>query len=655
MDTVAIVSKDGVIGTVEKYIIPGDSTLHGIVNRTGGFSYRVDSEDRPILEYSADEVDNLFEYLRNGNVPHDDSELNRLIDILDYYGIYRLKAEYPSDFIRIKMKSDHYRRTLYDPKFKHNPEDTGLFALTEELYMSFELARNVIYMFGLCINEVIEDDDRLHDRYHDCEYEPNYAFRVDLKPMLSKSKTVRHKRIYSSPRTLEYKNTFHMNYDIHKRCLLFINNSDEAYRAKFRLEEKTKNVDNLFAERDAIYDNHILRENSFYITSRSTVSRVQSDTPFDYTLKWGDALSGLAQLRHKVSDVIKNWDNVVVAGGAVARAILGADGGDIDIFIYGVDTNRANAILRELMENARKDTYFLRTQNSISWGHSEGMQVILRLYKTKREIIESFDLQSSQLLFDGTQVLMTESCRYAFDNMINVVDFDRMSPTYEYRLWKYQQLGFGVYIPGFDESKINIGEIRRIHDVSHPHKGPERMKLEGLSRLLYGYHFGLKAAPSDYEQPKRVVRDVNFATSDGNCYIYLQLSPGLEKRYTVSRYQTNNIDYIFKLDMSAFADKKISSGSKKYSKRSDDYIDNDSDSDENILDNLEMPPDLSWKVIKPGEQASSTFHKIVYGDIDKWYNGPLYNKEGIHEKPTVTVPTLKNINNYFALMGLPDI
>ena len=82
------------------------------------------------------------------------------------------------------------------------------------------------------------------------------------------------------------------------------------------------------------------------------------------------------------------------------------------------------------------------------------VQIILRLYNTMSEILHGFDIGSSAVGFDGSNVQFTSLSKFSFENMVNVLDTTRRSTTYENRLIKYFQSGFSIVLPNLDISKL---------------------------------------------------------------------------------------------------------------------------------------------------------------------------------------------------------
>jgi len=82
------------------------------------------------------------------------------------------------------------------------------------------------------------------------------------------------------------------------------------------------------------------------------------------------------------------------------------------------------------------------------------IQIILRLYKTKSEILHGFDIGSSAIGFDGDNVILTTLGRFSYEYMCNIVDTTRRSTTYEKRLKKYLDRDFDIILPKLDITKL---------------------------------------------------------------------------------------------------------------------------------------------------------------------------------------------------------
>lgn len=197
--------------------------------------------------------------------------------------------------------------------------------------------------------------------------------------------------------------------------------------------------------------------------------------------------------------------NLLIAGGCV-RSILTSDSiNDVDIFIYGISSpknaqKRVEKLIldiKEHLEEIKSEKYLEKEMNKIRSSVEDkaqadkyiselkrknkhlcnehqntnigiynngntvtmmvgGMQiqVILRLYETKSEILHGFDLGSSAVGYDGINVLFTSLSKFCYENRINVFDHTRRSTTYEQRLVKYLGKGFDIVLPNMDISKL---------------------------------------------------------------------------------------------------------------------------------------------------------------------------------------------------------
>jgi hypothetical protein len=92
-------------------------------------------------------------------------------------------------------------------------------------------------------------------------------------------------------------------------------------------------------------------------------------------------------------------------------------------------------------------------------------QIIRRLYSCPQEVIAGFDVDSCCILTTlDRQIYVTERGEYSIKNGYNTLNFERMSPSYEYRLLKYNTRGFAIWIPFMEHFKENAIFCKSIYD-----------------------------------------------------------------------------------------------------------------------------------------------------------------------------------------------
>lgn len=140
----------------------------------------------------------------------------------------------------------------------------------------------------------------------------------------------------------------------------------------------------------------------------------------------------------------------------------------------------------------RWDYNIIRTQDTLTYISPTNItyQFMFRLYKTKHDIINGFDLGSSAVGFDGKTRFTTMHGSFAYKYHMNVVDARRASTSYMYRLQKYNDRGFRVLFPhliiniplkqvkqmkGIDLYFLNYSVIFRIYAI----KGMNENIIEG--------------------------------------------------------------------------------------------------------------------------------------------------------------------------------
>lgn len=215
-----------------------------------------------------------------------------------------------------------------------------------------------------------------------------------------------------------------------------------------------------------------------------------------------------AELTNNVFKDMKDWNNVLVAGGAVLGALMNisdrsafqdTDGSFyslvlvcclpaclcvVDLFLYGLTEEQATQKLKDIyfvVQAATKATcQIIRTKHAVTiLGQypTRHVQIVLRLYKSPSEILMGFDIDSCCVGFDGTTVWALPRAKRAICKRYNLVDMSRRSLSYEARLYKYSKRGFAVAVPGLQRFLI---------DPSLYTKRPS--EVHGLAKLILFDH-----------------------------------------------------------------------------------------------------------------------------------------------------------------------
>ncbi len=154
---------------------------------------------------------------------------------------------------------------------------------------------------------------------------------------------------------------------------------------------------------------------------------------------------------------------------------------DIDIFIYGLKTEEeANIFLKKLChkiierknmysEIYTNDLYFSRNNHTITLyifdrfiyngkfeRYNFQIQFILRLYDSPDQILCGFDVDSCCIGFTNNRLIALPRFIRAYSEGYNLIDPDRESPSYTYRLIKYSLRGFKIAVlPHIYQEYIN--------------------------------------------------------------------------------------------------------------------------------------------------------------------------------------------------------
>jgi hypothetical protein len=183
--------------------------------------------------------------------------------------------------------------------------------------------------------------------------------------------------------------------------------------------------------------------------------------------------------------------NLVIAGGAVTHALYTnrlshSDGGDywfdsravgdIDFFIYGLSSlqevsNRVKQLCREICLNISNvlgietEISITKKLNSINiktlhqpyvdlGPYNVSIQIICHNYESIEDILNTFDIQCCKCAFTGTEVLMTPDALTSHATKTIILDLPKTKFTYEHRIAKYMNRGYGLVVKDLDYQKV---------------------------------------------------------------------------------------------------------------------------------------------------------------------------------------------------------
>lgn len=180
----------------------------------------------------------------------------------------------------------------------------------------------------------------------------------------------------------------------------------------------------------------------------------------------------------QIYSLLQGFDRkgMIAAGGAVCQALHQTPKwqyNDLDFFLVGLTEeeakNKINALADHLYLNqihnrsaGGRQLMVQRTQRCITFGIisrnglliSTPIQVVLRLFSTISEVLHCFDLGSSAIADDGTNLYFSSLGKFAQEIGYNILDLSRRQASYEYRIQKYMNRGFGLIVPDLDLIQI---------------------------------------------------------------------------------------------------------------------------------------------------------------------------------------------------------
>ena len=408
-----------------------------------------------------------------------------------------------------------------------------------------------------------------------------------------------------------------------------------------------------------------------------------------------------------------DFNNLLIAGGSVMNLLFDERGvKDIDIFIYGLKdeksaTEKISSIIKQFYLNILKIKKGRKSPSDNKMTHEEivklhndekhmydkniskkidviyngntvsvfvdglTIQFILRLYKTKSEILHGFDLGSSSIGFDGSQIYFTTLSKFCYENMVNIFDGTRRSTTYEIRLVKYFNKGFSIILPNLDVGKLdrrnlkyNLLEVCELPYFVFSYENVNNniihvtnfYNINNNNVLESDYTF---CDCDDIDNHKLSYYNLTSIIKKDNKYIYLnhvsnELEALLDKNGNLDNWNKITFDnkilkYDFVLYVYNGLHKNMKKGYlnitniKKYfnvvslDKFLSIYAEENSEKKLQELFDLQIEEikrnlkkienvDLVWKIENPGTQLTSSFNPIIEDD-KLWYGKFFKNRE----------------------------
>lgn len=175
-----------------------------------------------------------------------------------------------------------------------------------------------------------------------------------------------------------------------------------------------------------------------------------------------------------VIDIVKkfkfNWDNMIIAGGAIASYFQDSDFRDIDIFIYGLQGEKFNDKVREIYKkvgsNSVTDITIIRSKYAITFINYEyyDVQIILAQECSPKNFVTKFDISASRGYYDGKKI-NTEYCGDSIETQSIVIDRNNTCSSYGHRLYKYcTKKGFTLKVD-FDLKLCNPNLTHGLNDL----------------------------------------------------------------------------------------------------------------------------------------------------------------------------------------------
>jgi hypothetical protein len=246
--------------------------------------------------------------------------------------------------------------------------------------------------------------------------------------------------------------------------------------------------------------------------------------------------------------ILNDIDGIVLCGGGALWGYMGYKTmpKDFDIFLYDNDpdiennkitrSRKINEIL-QIIQSFKILFHFELVKGVITINMKElEIQIILRDYFSISEILHSFDISSCAIAYDGKKTYFTKLAEWSIINQLNVILPEYRSATYEIRLKKYFDRGFGLVflcLANLDNDAKTIILPNIIIDINCVINDEKTVAIGNvkLPKLQIANSFVSSSCNFDYDSKNCIKKILNTDMFELNCHQFFKKSMFFLFRY----------------------------------------------------------------------------------------------------------------------------
>jgi hypothetical protein len=289
---------------------------------------------------------------------------------------------------------------------------------------------------------------------------------------------------------------------------------------------------------------------------------------------------------------------------------------DLDFFLITRDQDQAEQEIRNMIQLLHP-IGMSRTKHAVTLytHHLPPIQIILRLYHSRQQVLSGFDLDSCTVGFDGSHLVFLPRFERSLQTMTNYVNPERQSRTYVQRLFKYMLRGFRLVFPGLREEHVYSTHCRHLlNDFSGRYRP---MQLYAAERF---YQLRLHQLPSNTPlQQLLALHPAVWMNQQSDYATEVHSDPVRELRFHQPRLRARDHIQFLIDDVLAHRRQNI-----HIATNADDLLQIDLATTPTLFENWNhlgiVPPRIEFIKDMPHGQCTGSFHPTQ----TRWFQGYLY-------------------------------